>query len=365
MKGHINELSRPANSLNRNYRNMFISEKIRKRIEAHDGIRQLLKSKNLDNRWGRFTRTHFNLVARYVNREVSREVIANPELVEMNLVIGTHNLQKQMQSLRCLNVQEFTGYLQNLNDYRVFNWVSGKTLQSYWKNGEAKYIKINALLVFLKVPFKDWDEWQQEQGKGNEQYTQSLSRMPARGSGFNRASLSIIKSYYLGNYFLYYQKTDGSPNIIKTAFVLKEHESGHIVVNSVSEGHRYSGKPLGIRDGCLYITCQNLDFEEMEQYVFNIGLETKPQVLFGVSTTVSVRNRQAVALKNILVKQKNSDPDFDQTPEMEIPFSKKYNSHTEEALVVQHLKKTADNIIITPSCCRLEDLKILTPGRNR
>ena len=116
----------------------------------------------------------------------------------------------------------------------------------------------------------------------------------------------LIKSYYLGNYFLYYQKTDGSKNIIKTPFILKENESGQIVVKSVSEGHRYSGKVMGIRDGCLYIDCQNLDFEEMEQYVFNIGLETKPQVLFGVSNTVSVKNHQAVALKNILINNRRT-----------------------------------------------------------
>ena len=39
-----------------------------------------------------------------------------------------------------------------------------------------------------------------------------------------------------------------------------------------------------------------------------IGLETKPEVLFGVSTTVSVKERLGVALKNILVKQKSNLP---------------------------------------------------------
>jgi hypothetical protein len=168
--------------------------------------------------------------------------------------------------------------------------------------------------------------------------------------------LSIIRNYYVGNYFLYYQKTDGSRNIIKTPFILKEQDNGQIVVKSVSEGHRYSGKVMGIRDGCLYINCQNLDFEEIEQYIFNIGLETKPEVLFGVSNTVSVKNRQAVALKNILVKQQTNDPGFENIQEAEIHFTKKYTTQTEEALVVNYLKQATDNIIVTSSCCNLSDL---------
>lgn len=243
-----------------------------------------------------------------------------------------------------------------MREYQVFNWISGKTLQSYWSGGEAKYIKINALLVFLQVPFLDWDSWQKERGRQSEEYGYSLSKVPVTGVGGGRTSLGLIKAYYLGNYFLYYQKTDGSRNIIKTPFILRETNNGQVVVKSVSEGHRYSGKVIGILDGCLYINCQNLDFEEMEQYVFNVGLETKPQVLFGVSNTVSVKNRRAVALKNILVKQTGNDPGFDNIQEVEIPFTKKYTAPTEEAMVVNYLKQAANNIIITPSCCNLADL---------
>jgi hypothetical protein len=155
---------------------------------------------------------------------------------------------------------------------------------------------------------------------------------------------------------LYYQKTDGSKNIIKTPFILKEQENGQIVVKSISEGHRYSGKVMGIRDGCLYINCQNLDFEEIEQYIFNIGLETKPQVLFGVSNTVSVKNRQAVALKNILVKQHTNDPGFENIQEAEIPLTKKYISQTEEAVIMNYLKQSTNNVITTQHCCNLNDL---------
>jgi hypothetical protein len=310
--------------------------------------------------WSKFTRTQFNLVARIVNKKITKEVLGNPDLVEMNLIIGKQHLEKQLFALKCQTIFDFIRFLGNLGEYRVYNWISGKTLQSYWNEGEAKYIKINALLVFLEIPFADWNAWQKESGRAVEPYAVSLGRNQFSGSGFGKSSLMLIKSYYLGNYFLYYQKTDGSKNIIKTPFVLKESESGQIIVKSVSEGHRYFGKVMGIRDGCLYINCQNLDFEEMEQYVFNIGLETKPQVLFGVSNTVSVKNRQAVALKNILVKQSQNDPSFDNIPETEIPFSNKYNAQSEESVVVHYLAHSGNNIIVTPSCCNLEVLSELT-----
>jgi len=325
-------------------------------VEAHPDIVMALKNNNREINWSRFTRTQFNLAARIINKKITREVLRNPDLVEMNLITGKQHLEKQLFTLKCQTVFEFIRYLGNLGEYRIYNWISGKTLQSYWKEGEAKYIKINALLVFLEIPFADWSAWQKESIRGAEPYAASLSRSHFSGNGYGKSSLSLIKSYYLGNYFLYYQKTDGSKNIIKTPFILKEHESGQIIVKSVSEGHRYMGKVMGIRDGCLYINCQNLDFEEMEQYVFNIGLETKPQVLFGVSNTVSVKNRQAVALKNILIKQQQNDPYFDHIQETEIPFSNKYHAQSEESVVVRYLAHSGNNIIAAPSCCNLEAL---------
>ena len=343
---------------------MQLSNKLKKSLENHTEIGIVLKNNYRELNWSRFTRTQFNLVARVINKKITKEVLQNPDLVEMNLIIGKQHLEKQLYSLKCQTVFEFIRYLGNLGEYRVYNWISGKTLQSYWNDGEAKYIKINALLVFLEIPFADWDAWQKESSRGHEPYSASLARNNYSGNGYGKSSLSLIKSYYLGNYFLYYQKTDGSKNIIKTPFILKEHESGQIIVKSVSEGHRYIGKVMGIRDGCLYINCQNLDFEEMEQYVFNIGLETKPQVLFGVSNTVSVKNRQAVALKNILIKQLQYDPAFDNIPETEIPFNNQYHSQSEESVVVNYLAHSGNNIIFTSSCCNLEALKELSDKKS-
>jgi hypothetical protein len=338
---------------------MQLTEKLKTAIEEHPHIVANLKYQNRENRWTGFTRTQFNLIAKVINKHISKEVLVNPDLVEMSLIIGKQNLEKQMRALRCSHIYDFIKYLSNMGEYRVFNWVSGKTLQSYWKDGDAKYIKINALLVFLEVPFSDWSEWQKLPDQRMDLYNNNLSKLPFAGSGSSRSSLAIVKSYYLGNYFLYYPKTDGSRNVVKTPFVLKELDNGQIVVRSVSEGHRYSGKVIGIRDGCLYINCQNLDFEEMEQYVFNIGLETKPQVLFGVSTTVSVRNRRPVALKNILVKQTQEYKNFDGIPEIELAFDKIFPSDDEESIIVNYFKYTTNNIITTNSCRKLDDVKKL------
>jgi hypothetical protein len=333
----------------KNNATMVFPEKIKRAIELDETILNVLKVRGkLD--WQNFTRTQFNMVARVVNKEITREVLLNPELIEFNLVIGKQKLEQEMFRMRCHNLYEYLKLLGNMSDLRLYNWVSGKTLQSYWQGGDCKFIKVNALLVFLKVPMKEWENWQQD-GRP------ATGRITLPAAGFSKSSLQIVKSYYLGNYFLYYQKTDGSKNIIKTPFILKEHESGQVIVKSVSEGHRYSGKVLGIRDGCLYINCQNLDFEEMEQYIFNIGLETKPQVLFGVSNTVSVKTRLAVALRNVLVKQKTDAPGFDAIGETEIPFTRKYATLTEEAILVAYLKQFTNNIITTPSCCSLTDLK--------
>jgi hypothetical protein len=336
---------------------MYLSEKIRKAIEEHPLIQAALKGKTRDKNWNNFTRTHFNLVARVINKQISIKVSENPELLEMNLIIGAQNIEKQLNLLRCSNIYELIKQIGNYSEYRVFNWISGKTLQSYWSGGKAKYIKVNALLVFLNVQFSDWDKWQIAKDNNTEFQLSGLSKISVTSNGFSRSSLSIVKRYYVGNYYLYYQKTDCSSNVIKTPFILREQENGQIAVFSVSEGHRYNGKVMGIRDGCLYINCQNLDFEEMEQYIFNIGLETKPEVLFGVSNTVSVKNRKAVALKNILVKQTNNDRSFHNIQETEIPFTKKYSSEDEESIIVNYFKTCNNNIITTHSCCNLEHVK--------
>ncbi len=334
---------------------MLLSKKIKKAIEFHTEIIKLFFPEKGMADWDHFTRTHFNNMALVINKKITLAVIDNPDLVAHYFVIGKLKLEKDMLNLRSGSVNGFMQYLSKRSEYHVYNWISGKTLQSYWKNGSAKIIKVNALLVFLRVPLNEWDDWILEKPKLQAR-DEASAIFPFKTHEINHFSFEILKKYYVGNYYLYYQKTDGSDRIIKTPFVLKEHESGQILVHSISEGHRYKGKVMGLRDGCLYINCQNLDFEEMEQYVFNIGLETNPEVLFGVSTTVSVKERLGVALRNILVRQKNKVDDFEKENEIEIPFSKKYKEASEEAIIVNVLKNSPHNIIKTQNCCSLQEL---------
>ena len=334
---------------------MILSNKIMNAVEQHPEIKKAFYTENKAEGWLNLTRTHFNNVAQIINKKVTQAVMYNEDLVTHNFVIGRLKLEKEILNLRCLTVAGFVQHLGKRSEYQVYNWVSGKTLQSYWNNGGAKDIKVNTLLVFLQVPLSNWDYWIKD--KQESERNKPLANLSFKTPALNHASLSIVKKYYAGNYYLYYQKTDGSSNIIKTPFVIKEQPNGELIVQSVSEGHRYLGKVMSMRDGCLYINCQNLDFEEMEQYVFNIGLETNPEVLFGVSTTVSVKERLGVALKNVLVKQKHPGEAFESQPEIEIPFSKTYSSNTEEAIIVNYLKKSVANIIKTMSCCNLRDLE--------
>ena len=338
---------------------MQLPQKIKKAVEESPEIIAAIKGNGKELNWQQFTRTHFNIAARVINKKITNEILANSYLLEMYLVIGQQKLEKEFFRLRCSGIYEFIKHLGNLHEYRVYNWVSGKTLQSYWTGGDAKTIKLNALFVFLQVPFNDWEKWKQVSEKKPDTIKQVLAETGfiSQQNSLNKTSQHIIKTYYTGNYFLYYTKTDASQNIIKTPFIIKEHESGQIIVQSVSEGHRYKGKVMGIRDGCLYITNQNLDFDEMEQYIFNVGLETKPHVLFGVSNTVSVKTRLAVGLKNILVKQKTNDPSFENIRETEIPLAKKYTGHTEEATIVQYLRQQKNTIILTEACCSLEEMR--------
>jgi hypothetical protein len=332
---------------------MFLSNKIKTATEHHPEIITMLQHGKTFLNWGQFTRTHFNELAKVINKKITREVISNPDFVEQFLIIGKLKMEKEIYSLRKKDIGDFVQHLASLSQYQVYNWISGKTLQSYWNGGEAKFIKINALMVFLKVPFNEWSLWT----KDDAVKPAGVSKLQGMLYEMSKSSLAVIKKYYTGNYFLYYQKTDGSRNVIKTPFVLKEDEQGNVIMQSISEGHRYRGRVTGLRDGCLYMDCQNLDFEEMEQYVFNIGLETKPEVLFGVSTTVSVKDRLAVGLKNVLVKQKKNEPGFEQITEIEIPFNKKYNGRSEEAVIVQYLIKSHHNVITTRSCCDLDELE--------
>ncbi len=332
---------------------MNVSQRIKDGIQHSNLIENYIKSNGLGNRLESYTRTQFNQIANLINKRITEIVIENPDLLESGILIGLPKLDQILLKQGFKSTLDFTKYLSNRFQYRTICWISGKTLQSYWHGEKAKNMKLNVLLLYLGIDMAKWDQWRLD----HDILPATKSIPDSTLDFFPITSLKIIRNYYLGNYYLYYQKTDHSENIIKTPFIIRENENGNIIVKSVSEGHRYLGKVLGIRDGCVYINCQNLDFEEMEQYIFNIGLETKPEVLFGVSNTVSVKSRVAVGLKNVLVKQKTEKSNFEEEPEIEIPFKKVYHKDNEESLIVKYLKHSQNNIIISHNCCSLEDLK--------
>ena len=112
---------------------MFLSARIKKAIQSHPEIITALRLRGKELHWEDFTRTHFNLVARIINKSISNEVLSNEALAEMHLIIGKQQLDKQLFLLKKNNVHDFIKYIGNLSEYRVFNWISGKTLQSYWQ----------------------------------------------------------------------------------------------------------------------------------------------------------------------------------------------------------------------------------------
>ena len=79
---------------------MFLSPKLKKAIETHPEIQAVLKTKSRDLRWDKFTRTQFNIVARIINKNISKEIQSNEDMVEMHLIIGKQQLEKQLLNLR-------------------------------------------------------------------------------------------------------------------------------------------------------------------------------------------------------------------------------------------------------------------------
>jgi len=140
-------------------------------------------------------------------------------------------------------------------------------------------------LFFLEIPFADWESWQKETSRT---HADTLKVLPANnfsGNGFGKSSLSLIKSLLSRKLFsLLSEKPTAVKNIIKNTFILKEHESGQIIVKSVSEGHRIWAKLMGIRDGCLYINCQNLDLKRWNNMFLISVLKQNPRYYLAFRT---------------------------------------------------------------------------------
>jgi len=107
----------------------------------------------------------------------------------------------------------------------------------------------------------------------------------------------------------------------------------------------------------LYVVNTNLDWEQEEEvYLFNIGLETNPEVIFGVSITLTSKSGIPVALKNVLIKQSDDVNYLDQETETEIKFNSE-DTNEEESTIVSYFKKVNSQILFAEYCCTFEEFK--------
>lgn len=320
----------------------MIAKKIKEAIEANPELQEQLQQAGMGAEWKKFNRTVFDFLARRINKKVTQQAIAQPSLVLEKMIIGKDQLVRAIPEKVQSSEEGISEYLGNQK--RPINWISGKTLHSYWNNGKPKETKLNALLVYLQVKVMDWEAWK---NPSTTITIQKPSRKNARKAGHH----DLIKNYFLGSYHLYYQKSDSSKNLVKAPFVIIADDRGNVLAETLTEGHPYRSSLVELRDGILYIHCENQLFDEKENHIFNVGNETSPEVLFGVSNTISVKKKLAIGIRNVLVKQKIS-----LTPsnfvEKEISFNVPQNKlDQEEATVLLYFLKQEINHINTQHCC--------------
>ncbi len=321
----------------------MVSKRIREEIERHEVIRSAINFTRYGEDWTSYPRTVFENVARKINQEVTHRSIANPVLIADNLIVGQDELDTVFFKHGFMSLEDFLNELRSLNSYKPYHWISGKTLHSYWNGGNAKDKKLNVLLTFLGVPVEEWEEWKNHLDSREVPLTTETDQ-----------SLNVLRKYYTGCYFRYYQKTDQSPVLVKTPFVIRTSFNGEPVIEMKTIGHEYRSIHLAVRDGALYIDCENLDWNEKESFIFNIGFETNPQVLVGVSNTLN-RRKEALGIKNVLVRQ--AEPfDYRNTQGVELPFNGYKPLNEEEACVLEYFKSSPDNIIKTKISYSLQEL---------
>lgn len=319
----------------------MIPARIKNALEASPELNEQLLAAGMGLDWKKFNRTVFEFLARRINRKVTQVAAVQPSLVSERLIVGKDQLRKLTGEKQLNTEPAVTEFL--LNQPRPFSWISGKTLHSYWNKGKAKNSRLNVLLTYLDVSCMEWDDW-----KSSVVPAATGIRQPIVGR--KNIHQSLIKNYFLGSYYLYYQKSDSSRNLVKAPFIVRVDERGQVYSQTLTEGHPYHSSSLELRDGILYIHFENQLFDEKENHIFNVGNETNPEVLFGVSNTISVKKKLAIGIRNLLVKQKQQ---FIETTfvEKEIPFDTEGKLSREEMTVLKYFKQQPNNLINTQSCC--------------
>lgn len=321
---------------------IMLSEKVKNKVEGSPRLAQGINYSRYGRDWRHFSRTAFESIARKINQAVTESVLRMPELVSEYMIIGQDEIDSVFFRQKLSSIDDFLRFIDHQNSFKPFNWISGKTLHSYWNDGNPKEKKYNVLLTFLEIPVEEWDHWKQPE-------SDSLS-LP-----FDRTNTNLLKRHYLGYYFRYYQKSDQSPAIVKTPLIIREDSGNGVIVETKTQGHRYRSTYVAMRDGALYIDCENIDWNEKENHIYNIGFETNPEVIVGISNTLN-RRKQAIAIKNILVRQ-TVPFDYQKTETREIPFDTVFSETCEEKLILEFFKANPCNILQTSYCYSLEELK--------
>ncbi|MBL3657998.1 hypothetical protein [Fulvivirga sediminis] len=298
--------------------------------------------------WKGMTRTVFERIARKINQEITKNIISKPSLIKEYLLFGENEFESIKFKYKIKTMDEFIHFLKMTNQQKPYIWISGKTLQGYWNNGNAKDRKLNALLSFLNISINDWDYW-----KSTEEESSEATKLYHDKN--NNGTRFLLRKHFVGHYFRYYQKSDQSRVLIKTPFVIKEDAKHIVTIETKTIGHQYESSNMVIRDGALYIECENLEWNEKENYIFNIGFETNPKIISGVSNTLD-RKGHAIAIKNLLVKQE-TPYDYYKCEGMEIPFDQPLNLSEEDTLVLNFIKQRSNNIITTSYIHSLEELR--------
>jgi hypothetical protein len=331
----------------------MVSPKIKSAIEADVRLAEDLNSNGFVSDWKKFNRTTFEFIARRINKIVSSKIANSPFLVTEKLIIGQDYLSKMLFEKKAKDEESLIHMIANLK--RPFNWISGKTLQSYWNGGKAKETKINVLLVFLGVEISEWDKWKDARKNSPLSFSGRTNRKPGKQD--------VLINYFLGNYFLYYQKTDGSDTLIKAPFIIEKDDNDQVIVQTITEGHLYKSTLIELREGILYIHCENQFFNDKENHIFNVGNETNPEVIFGISNTITVKSKLAIGIRNVLIKQRKefSSMLFE---EKEINLSEDTKLDAEENLVRSYFLKQKTNIMTSHTCCTIDVLKKMTKESN-
>ena len=310
-------------------------------MEASDELSKSINFHRYGREWEFFPRTAFESISRKINHQVTKRVIDDPELVTEHLIIGEDELESVFFRYGLKSWGDFIQFLESNNGLKPFNWISGKTLQSYWNGGNPKDKKYNVLLTYLNIPRDLWEEWKQP--------TPDTPILP-----FDRSNTSLLKRHYLGAYYRYYQRSDESRVLVKTPLIIREDAKGDVIVETKTMGHRYRSTYVAIRDGALYIDCENIDWNEKENHIYNIGFETDPDIVVGVSNTLN-RRKQAIAVRNVLVKQR--DPyDYSKTDVVEIPYETVFKESCDDQRMVEFFSKSSCNILQTAYIYSLPEL---------